>query len=57
MDFGKKTQSRAFIFFDRLFRLFVCNILTVASMAIPCSLFIFLLMDLGINYDPANMKG
>lgn len=55
MDFGKKPQSRAYIFFDRLFRLFVCNILTVASMAIPCSLFIFLLMDLGINYDPSNM--
>lgn len=55
MDFGKKPQSRAYIFFDRLFRLFICNILSVASMAIPCSLFIFLLMDLGINYDPANM--
>lgn len=55
MDFEKKTRSRAYIFFDRLFRLFVCNILTVASMAIPCSLFIFLLMDLGINYDPTKM--
>lgn len=55
MDIGKKPQSKAYTFFDRLFRLFICNILVVASMAIPCSLFIFLLIDLGIDYDASKM--
>lgn len=47
MEFEKKTQSRAFHFFDKLFRTFICNILCVASMAIPVALYIFLLIDLG----------
>ena len=47
MEFDKKPKSRAYYFFDKLFRLFICNILTVASMAIPVALYIFLLIDLG----------
>lgn len=47
MEFDKKPKSRAYYFFDKLFRLFICNLLTVASMAIPVALYIFLLIDLG----------
>ena len=49
MEFEKKTQSKAFYFFDKLFRTFICNILCVASMAIPIGLYIFLLIDLGTS--------
>lgn len=49
MEFEKKTQSKAFYFFDKLFRTFICNILCVASMAIPIALYIFLLIDLGTS--------
>ena len=44
MDFEKKPQSKAFYFFDKLFRTFLCNILCVASMAIPVALYILLLI-------------
>ena len=56
MDFGNKTRSKAYIFFDRLFRLFISNILSVASMAIPCSFFILTAIALGTgnaNIDKA----
>lgn len=49
MEFEKKTQSKAYYFFDKLFRTFICNILCVASMAIPVALYIFLLIDLGTS--------
>lgn len=51
MDFEKKTKSKAYYFFDKLFRTFICNILCVASMAIPVAIFILLLIDLG-RYGP-----
>ena len=47
MEFEKKTQSKAYYFFDRLFRIFICNIFCVASMAVPVALYILLLIDLG----------
>ena len=61
MEFEKKTQSKAYYFFEKLFRTFICNILCVASMAIPVARFILLLIDLGrygadakINVDDMN---
>lgn len=56
MDFEKKPQSKAFYFFDKLFRTFLCNILCVASMAIPVSLYILLLIDLGQAGLDANIS-
>lgn len=49
MEFEKKTQSKAYYFFEKLFRTFICNILCVGSMAIPVALYIFLLIDLGTS--------
>ena len=56
MDFEKKTKSKAYYFFDKLFRTFICNILCVASMAIPVAIFILLLIDLGRYGADAKMN-
>ncbi len=47
MDIDKKPKSRAFHFFDKLFRMFICNLLCVASMAIPVAIFIFVSISIG----------
>ena len=47
MDIDKKPKSRAFYFFDKLFRMFICNLLCVASMAIPVAIFIFVSISIG----------
>lgn len=47
MDIDKKPKSRAFLFFDKLFRMFICNLLCIASMAVPVSIFIFVSIAIG----------
>lgn len=55
MNFEKKANSKAFMFFDRLFRLFICNILTIASMAVPVALIIWVLIVIGNDVEVSKV--